>query len=412
MTQVLGSTGAAPVLALPLAAPGATQAASGLLPAPSAQLDVGDAITQLLQMSSQLSEQQLALGKGQVEVATDRRKDAAAKRKAALDHAIEAARKAREAKSDGGFFGFVTDHLGATGLLGLATFNWGLVAADMITHAASPAQEGTGVFDLGIAAFGGPLAYLAEQGAKKLAPDAVDGAAVGATILGGPLGYALERAAEKMGPADLVKHADELTTIKDDDVRLANKVALAVALAAVAATATVVTGGTSAPALIALVGIGVSTTTQVAAETGALQAVFGEKAAMYVAMGGAVTGAVLTLGGSIASAVSATSALKLAEEVKTVARLSGAAISITEGTSSVVTGIEDLRSAGYQHESDLAKVDAEAQRQVLKRIERLVDTILDDLKAAHESAQRATETLQATLQTHDQTVLQAGSMKV
>lgn len=387
--------------------------ATTLLPAPNTGVDVSDAVTQLLMFSSRLSEQQMVTGKAQVETAAAAREHAAELRKEALARAVEAARKAREAQ-ESELFSFVTDRLGAAGLIGLATFNWGLIAADMSAHEAGVAPK-TGAIDLGAAVFGGPLAYLAVRGAEELAPEGLGQTAAAATLLGGPLGLALERAAAKLAPGKLEK-LEGLASIKDDDVRLANKVALAIALAAVACAGTVCTGGTSAPAIVALVGIGISTTTQVTAMTGALEEVLGKKAAGYVAMGGAITGAALTLGGSVWTAASAAkSAVSMAKSVQTLGktiRNLDTARQLTEGTHAVISGIRQLEAADHQRDADLANVDAEAQRHVLQRIEKMIDGILEDLREAKDSAQRSAETLHQTLKTHDQILLQAGSMKV
>ncbi len=377
-----------------------------LLPTPNAGVDMSDAVTQLLTMSSRLSDQQMVTGKAQVQTAAAAREHASELRKEALARAVEAARKAREAQDNEGPFTFITDRLGVTGLIGLATFNWGLVAADMSAHEAGVAPN-TGAIDLGAAVFGGPLAYLAVRGAEELAPEGLGQTAAAATLLGGPLGLALERAAAKLAPGELEK-LDHLASIKDDDVRVANKVALTIALAALATTSTVLTGGTSAPAIVALVGIGISTTTQIAAQTGVLQKIAGEKAAGYIALGGAITGAVLTLG---TSGYSLFSAAKSTTAIAKTIRALDAAQQITTGTHALVSGVRLLEAVDHQHDADLANVDAEAQRHALQRIEKMIDGILDDLREAKDSAQRSAETLHQTLKTHDQTLLQAGSMK-
>ncbi|MBX3259410.1 MAG: hypothetical protein KF782_06940 [Labilithrix sp.] len=415
MTHV--ASAGAPATLGPSAAPipPATAAHASLLPPPSAgALDVGDAVTRLLAVSSQLSEQQMRLGESQVAAGVAQRKIAAERRKEALDRAVEAAKKAREA--GGGPLSFITDEVGLTGLLGVATFNWGLVAADVAAHRAELTGRSTNALDVGAALHGGPLLYLAAQGAKKLAPEELGQRGVAAAVLGGPMGLALERAAEKMIPDDFEQRLEELASVEDDDVRLANKIALVVAMAAVAATSAVLSGGTTAPAVVALVGIGVSTATQVAAETGALKEAFGEKAATYVALGGAIAGASLTLGGSVWTVASATSAASdIAKVDKTLETTLGAvesAKSVTEGVRTTVDGIRDLERAEHQRDADRANVDAEHQRHLLERIERVIDSILEDIHEAKESAQRAAETLQSTLRTHDQTALRAGSMKV
>ena len=411
MNAVSNSTAASQVASGVVGSPAPAAATSTLLPPPpAADVDVGDAVTKLLEMSSQLSEQQMQLGRSQAEVADGQRSLAAERRKEAFARAVEAARKAREAQEDaGGLFSFVTDNIGLTGLVGLATFNIGLVAADITAHKTELAGDTTNFLDVGAAVFGGPLAYLASQGVKNLAPEGLGQTSVAAALLGGPMGYALERGLEKMVPDDFEKSVEKLMTVKDDDVRMANKVALTIAMAAVAATCTVLSGGTSAPAVVALVGIGISTGTQVAAQTGALEDVLGEKAAMYVALGGAITGAALTLGGSVWSAIAPVHA---ATKLGSVARVVSGAQSVLEGTSSVVAGLSQLEHAKYQRAADMANTDAEAQRHVLQRIERVINDILEDLKEAKESAQRATETVQATLQVNNQTILEAGLIKV
>lgn len=379
---------------------------------PNAAVGTEEAITMLLQMSSQMSEQQMRLGKAGIDVADKRRADVEARRKEALDRAAEAARQAQEQQNDGGLFSFVTDNIGAVGLVGLCTFNWGLVAADITAHKTGLADTRTDLLDGGAASFGGPLGYLALQGARNLAPEHVTQAGVAGALLGGPMGYALVRAAEKLVPGEYQAAIEEHTAVKDDDVRLANKVALMVALAAIAATSVVLSGGTSTPAVVALVGIGISTGTQIAAETGLLNEVVGEKAAVYVALGGAITGAALTLGGSIVSLTSAGDAIAKAAAAKKIINGLNGARAIAEGAHDIKQGVDALERADRRHDADIATIDAEEQKQVLARIEKLVETILDDLKDAHESAQRSAETLQESLQTKNQTMLRAGAMKV
>lgn len=415
MTQGVGAYAAtAPVApGQGVVAPNAVGATSGLLPPPPANGEVGseEAVTMLLQMSSQMSEQQMRLGKSGVELANKRRDDAGNRRKEALDRAADAARQAHEKEDGGGMFDFVTDNIGVVGLVGLCTFQWGLVAADITAHQTDLADKSTNLVELGAALYGGPLAYLAMEGAKEIAPEAMSQMRVAGAIAGGGMGYALMAAVEKLAP-DCQKVLEDKTAVKDDDLRVANKVALVVALAAVAATCTVLSCGTTTPALVALVGIGISTTTQVAAETGALKEMVGEKAAVYVALTGAVVGAAMTLGAGAASwASAANTASKLAVAKQVVSSVNGARMA-AEGVYDVKRGMNALERAEHQHDADLANVDAEDQKHVLARIEKIVDAILEDLQEARESTQRSTETLQETLQTKNQTMLQAGAIKV
>jgi hypothetical protein len=419
MTQVAASRArAAEVVTPPTSAPSAGTGTPVLASPPTvSDQDVGDAITQLYKMSSNLADQQMQLGKTDSVAAQAQRDAAAAQRKEALDRAVAAARKAREAAESGGPLSFVTKNIGLTGLVGLVTCNFSLVAADVTAHRTGVAGRSTGVGDLGIALGGSPLLYFAEKGLNKVAPDAVNSNAVVATMLGGPVGYAVERAASKMVPGDFEKKLDDISAVKDDDVRVANKIALTGVLIAAAATTSVLTAGTGTPGMIALIGIGISTTTQVASETGALQKVVGEKAAAYVAIGGTVVGAALTLGGSIGSAVSSASTASSAtgssvQKAKDAAQLIQGAHSVVDGTETIVDGVNDLRAARYQHAADGQTVRAQAERNTIDRIEKVIDGIIDDLQEAQHSAQRASETLQDTLQTHNQTLLRAGTMKV
>src|SRR5262249_7191713 len=159
-------------------------------------------------------------------------------------------------------------------------------------------------------------------------------------------------------------------------------------------------GGTSTPAIVALVGIGISCATQVCSETGALEAAFGEKAAGYIALGGAITGAALTLGGSIWSAASTLSStedlLQARDPVKVVAGVANGVEKTAEGVATTVEGVQALHQADYQHDADVANVDAKHQKNVMDRIERIITSILDDLREAKKSADQATEILQST----------------
>lgn len=389
-------------------------------PAPAAPGDIGDAVTQLMQLSSELSQQQTEMGRTDADIAASRREAAANKRKEAINKALDAARKAREAANDKGFFASITDNIGLTGLVGLVTFNPALVAADYAAHRAGLTNGGTNMFDLGTALAGSPLLFLAEQSMKKIAPEAMSSGAFAATMAGGPIGYALEQAVSKLTPDNLAKSLAEVSTIKDDDVRVANKWAFMAAMTAAAATTTVLSGGTGAPAIVALIGMGISTTTQLAAETGLLQAVVGDKAAIWVAAGGAIVGAALSLGASVANIAS--SASGLASTAEGAAKISGeagatlqgfqAGAAIVEGAADIESGIRGLEVAGYQKEAEHANADAVGARNVLKRIEVIIDGILDDLNEVRDSSKRATETLNQTLQINSQTLLQAGSMKV
>jgi hypothetical protein len=398
------------------AAPAPATASNGglLLPAPAESTDIGDAVMQLLKMSSQLSDQQMQIGKSRVDAAEQQRKVAAEHRREAIDRAIEAARKAREAaEDDGGLFSCITKDLGLAGVIGLVTFQWELVGADIASHESGISDGGTNALEAAAYLEAGPLGFLAEQLATKLSPVEIQQCEVAAGVLAGPIGIALERALSKTSLGDAEKNVDRATTVREDDIQLAKKIALIVAMAAVAAGTTVLTGGTSAPAVIALVGIGISTATQICAETGALKQVFGDELAGKIAIGGMIAGTALTLGGSIGSIVGGVGGLAGAsKQLQTAAALANSAKSIVEGVGGTVEGLKALDRADYQHDADLANIDATQQKHLMERLQRLVDSILDDLEEAKKSADKATEILQGTLQTRNQTMLQAASLKV
>ena len=72
---------------------------AGLLPASSTTFDVGDALTELMKLSSALGEELANGSRNAAVTAASARKGASEKRTRALESAMEAARKAAEAKS-------------------------------------------------------------------------------------------------------------------------------------------------------------------------------------------------------------------------------------------------------------------------------------------------------------------------
>lgn len=402
--HVNGATALPPEPAAPAGQP---DAGATLLPSPSSPPDIGDGIARLMAISSQIGDAQMKQGMASVNANANRQKAASAARKEALERAADAARKAQEDASKGGLFDFVTDNIGLVGLVGLVTFRPDIVLMDVAAHKAELTDGDTDLLGLGALAAGGPLAYAAEQAFATYAPAWCRPEDVAAFMLAGPLGTAIQRGASKLTPEDLKEDIRAITSIEDDDVRVANKIALSVALTAAAATATVLTGGATSTTVVALVGIGISTATQVASATGLLEEICSEKAAMWISLGGSAAGVLLTLGGSLGNAgASAATAMKRA------GAMMNAGLSVVQGSDEVMQGVHQLRAAEHTYRADLANADAEEQRHVLKRLERVVDGILDDLREAKEAPERASQTLQATLQTYNQGLLQAASMKV
>lgn len=402
-------TAGVPLASVPAAGAAVATNAPGavLLPAPNAATpDAGQAIERLLQLSSALGDAQMKTGLAQANGAAQARKAASEARREAIERAVEAARKAQEERESGGLLDSITDNIGLVGLIGIVTFRPDIVLADVAAHRAGLADGGTEVVDLGALAAGGPLALVAEQAFAKLAPEWLRPEDVASFALAGPMGTVVMRGVEKMVPEDFARDVSELTTVKDDDVRVANKIALTAALTAAAVTGTVLSGGATSATVVALIGIGLSTTTQLAASTGLLREAFGEKAAMWISIGASIAGAALTLGGSLAGTAQTASALGRA------GALISAGVSVVRGTDDVMTGVHELRAADHQLDHDLASADAEEQKHVLARIEKLVDSILADLREAKEAQQRTSEILQGALQTNQQTQLAACAMKV
>lgn len=365
----------------PVDARGVQVAGATLLPAASTAFDVGDALTEIMKLSSALAEQQTEGSRNSVATASTARKEASERRMQAIHDAIEAARKADEEKSSGGFFDFVTDNLGPAALVGLVTGAAYIVAADFVAHSVGLSND-------------------------KL--DLADAAGVGA-MMAGPVGMALygaQLSAKKFGPEELQKALDQGPAISDKDTRLANKLVLSITQAQLALAATVATGGTAAPAVVAMVGIAVSTTTQLLQESGALKEVFGDDA-RWVALGGTLAGAALSMGGGVGSVLTGGEkelvdvAVVVADKVKTG----------LEAAHDINQGVRNLRAAGYAHDSDNYSIAAQQQKQVLELVERMVETVIEDVKSIKESAQKTTEILQASLQTNTQTMLLAGTMK-
>ncbi|HSO36603.1 MAG TPA: type III secretion system translocon subunit SctE [Labilithrix sp.] len=370
------------VRALPGAPAGATGPAgapASLLPAASSTLDIGGALVEIMKLSSALSEAQTKGSMASAESAAAARKEATEKRMQAINDAIEAARKAQEARSSGGLFDFVTDNLGPAGLVGLVTGTAYIVAADAVAHAV---------------------------GLEDTKLDLADAAGVGVMMTGpvGLLAYSAQLLIKRLGPEELQQALEQAPTISDKDTRLANKLALTVIEAQLAIAATIASGGTAAPAVVAIVGIGISTTTQLLQESGVLEKVF-KSDAKWVALGGCIAGAALTIGGAIAAGP------ELLKKMKNIAQVATTIKSGLEAAHDIGQGVSNLRAAGFQHDADNAHIEATKQKQVLEMVERLVENIIDDMKSLKESAQKTSELMQGAMQTNNQTMLLAGTMK-
>jgi len=337
---------------------------------------VEDAIVLLLRMASASNEAQQTTQRARVEVASAQREEATARMVEKLNEAIAAAAKAAAERDDGGPFDFITDNLGPAALLGLVTGAAYLVAADFAAHA-------TGLDD------------------TKL--DLADGGAALASVAGpaGLFAHAVQLAVKRCGPEAVRDALSALPTIDDADVRKANALALTVTEAQLALAATVASGGTATPALVAMVGVAISASTQLASQTGLLETAFGDDA-RWVALGGTAVGAGLGVGGSVALA-GASGAGKAAS-------LLGQAKTVIEGVGEVRSGIRALSAAEHARDADLARVEAKSYQQAAERIGRLVTTILEELQEHEAKTARVNESLTSALQVERRA--QMSSLKV
>lgn len=367
-----------------------------LLPPPETS-DIDGAIAALMKLSSETNSVQTKSAMANIERMKNLKKALADRRYEALDRAIKAAAEAAKKKEedDGGFFGSIikdiVDNIGPVALVGFAVGGVFMVAADYLAHK-------TGLED------------------NKL--DLADAGAL-ACMVAGPIGYAVyaaEQCTKKFGPDDIQEALDQGPSIDDDEVRQANRLALMLAQAQLAIAATVATGGTATPAVIACVGVGISTAGQVLQETGALKAMFGEDAA-YVGMGISITGAALTLGGSVYSvAQGAQGGLKAASATEKALLTSAKAAETGVGTVNAVHNIEQgfdaLEAADLEHEADNARIEARKYRQIIAFIDRVIDDVIDDVRQIQESAQKTGEVVKAIVDTRSQTLLiSAGAMR-
>ncbi len=414
-------------------------APASALPAPP-ELNMPDALSALLALQSGVSSAQEARGQADAKVKNAERDVAAAVRKEKVMGAIDAAKEAKKHADDGGTFGFITDHIGVVGLIGLCTGQFYLVAEDMAAHAAQKNNNSTSALG------------------------------VGAALVGGPLGAALELGIEKGLPEDWTKSMEELPSVKDDDVRVANKVALTVVMAEAMAAATVASGGATAPTYVALAGLAVSAASDIGDETGLTKEAFKSDAAT-ASMVGHLTGAGLGAGAGLASAGSGwsylaasgqalafsaqasqqtgltkevfgddadtvTLGLTIAGTAAGAAGAVGGAVSSApsdkvsdkakmnrmiehgknakqaiDGADTAYRGYQAIERAHYEHVADVDNVEAKRQKQLIQRIEMAIDGMIADLKEAQKSRKRAAETIQGAIQTAQQATTIAIGMK-
>lgn len=348
---------------------GSTISGATLLPAPDTSLNIDDVLAAVMKLSTEMNEAETKTSLQNIETSSNVKKMRQNERMAALDRAIAAAKEALEKKDSGGLFDDLLENMGPISLAGFIVGSVFMVAADVVAHATELENDNL---------------------------DLADAGAMGA-MLAGPLGaavYATELFVKKFGPEELQQALDEGPTLKDETVRTANKVALALAQAELALASTVASGGTAAPAIVAMVGIGISTATQVLQETGALKSMFGDDAG-YVALGGMLTGAGLTVGASAWTAIRSMGSLQstkeACEQFNKIANAADKALTTVKSVHAIVQGVHNLEAADLQHDADNLQVIAKGHQQAVEMLASLIDELIDDVRELKESGTRISQ---------------------
>ena len=125
-------------------------------------------------------------------------------------------------------------------------------------------------------------------------------------------------------------------------------------------------------------------------------------------MGGALAGAAMTLGGSVASLTGGVSAANAASAaVDTGAKL----IKLVQGADQVIDGVQQIHAADLQHDADKLQIGAKQKQQILDAIARTVDALVEDLKNKEAQATKTMSICASMSETLNQTTLSAGAMR-
>lgn len=296
---------------------------------------------------------------------------------AAVTHAQDAAKKAQDEANDGGFFDLITKNMGVASVIGLCTFRYDMVAADILAHQASNVTN---------------VHY-----------DAVDLAA----MANGPAALAVSLLRKSEISPELVRGNVGPTLISDADVETYKKDALVANLAVVGAACSVLTAGSTTAFWVAAVGASIALSGQVLSRTEALDGMLGDGCSRKLGFGMQIGGALFGGGASFASAgagaaVSAATTTAVKGATATTAALRGAA-GVVNGTTTAVKATDTISTAVQAKEVEEAKVElkradfgVDAERAV---VDSMVRGVIDARKAVErtlEIVQGAMETAQAT----------------
>ncbi len=283
----------------------------------------------------------------------------------------EAMKRAREAAEKGGLFDWLSKDIGLAGVVGLVTFNYALVAADITARKVDLVDNlKVDVIDVGAVATGRYDVLAADILLRKteLAP---------------------KEARELLEKCGLPKDAPG---ISDEDVRpIARKVLMA-NLFIVSCAATVLSAGTTTGVCIALAGLAISMAGSQVAEHKVLDGVFGKGSSKWIGLGLQIYGA----------AASGMSGLAKGAAIGAGAK---AAAAVSQGAVTSLRAADKMAIAVHEKERDDANVDAESARMQLARLERVIDQLIDAIKEVSECSRRTGEALQGAISAADQSQL-------
>lgn len=343
------------------------------LPPPSQETDsLQDAMAKLYQAVA-------ALQISQSRTSTNDLKTNQAKQQEAQRRRQEEQEKARAAAEKGGFFKWLGSGMGATGLVALATGNPALLIASLVMHK-------SGMM-------------------KNTKFDVLDAAMMTA----GPVTMAADLLVRKLAAPNLGK---DIPGITDEDVKpVTDKVVMASVMVAGAALS-VVTAGTTTALVVACIAIALSAGSCASAELGGPKGL-----TMGLAIGSAVCslggGAVnvvrgISAAGSTAAKAGDAAAKAASSAAKAQATAKVAALGV-DAASKVASGTDAIVNAVHQKEGADAQVRAAEFRNLLTKLERVLDTIIDGAKESQESFKRTTATVTGIIQTHNDTLAVSAS---
>jgi hypothetical protein len=343
-----------------------------LLPATEAPTtgSMQDAMEALYSIMGQLRDAQANASRGRVNVKAQER-DIAAREQA------EALKRAREAAEKGGLFDWISKDIGLAGAVGLVTFNYALVAADVAAHKLDLVDNlKIDVVDVGA---------LATGRYDVLAGD----------ILLRKLDIAPKEARELLEKCGIPKDAPG---ISDEDVRPVAKKLVMANMWIASATATALSAGTTVGLCIALAGLAISTAGGEIAKAGTFDGLFGKGSSQWIGLGMQIYGAAATGMSGLANGTSLHAAVKLGAAAK-----AGAAA--TQGTLVTARAADHAVIASNEKTRDDENIKAEQAKLMLLRLERVIDALIDGIKEASESSRKVGESLQGAIATLDQTHL-------